>query len=194
MWNLGFRTVSFCVLLIKSVFLYIRITRYRNMESIQNLNQLGLWKLVIHSMERVQIQGKRKYGFLFSKLHGRLFLCLSPSRGRLSLFRIGSSLSKCMSRLWTGPVMDIHQLIDNNNRFVCCLTFKHIFDDIRNFTWVHYIWFYCSVLKDTQDRPYLGLKYHDYSRKLKKLTTYILYLKLAILLNTTVYKFTFHRI
>ena len=83
---------------------------------------------------------------------------------------------------------------DNNNRFVCCLTFKHIFDDIRNFTWVHYIWFYCSVLKDTQDRPYLGLKYHDYSRKLKKLTTYILYLKLAILLNTTVYKFTFHRI
>ena len=81
------------------------------MESIQNLNQLGLGKLVINNMERVQIQGKRKYGFLFSKLHGRLFLSLSPSRGRLSLSKIGSSLSKCMSRLWTGPVMYIHQLI-----------------------------------------------------------------------------------
>ena len=62
------------------------------MEIIQNLNQLGLGKLLIHNMERVQIQGKKKYGFLFSKLQGRLslslqvvaaFLCLGL--GRLSL-------------------------------------------------------------------------------------------------------------
>jgi len=41
----------------------------------------------------------------------------SPSLAAASLSRVGPSLSKCMGRLWTGSVIDIHRLIYNKQYY-----------------------------------------------------------------------------
>ena len=94
------------------------------MESIQNLNSLGLGKLLIHNNEKITSTRKRK-GFPFLQA---LWPPLSLLKSALSLLSLG--LRPSLHLLGIGPVLDrawlmaIHSMIYNS---------FSVYDKLHNF-------------------------------------------------------------